>query len=123
MLLHWFNFTLCHFLSPSYPRFTQTHPTDPPDFILALLQSIFKEKNSGYVRALIKLNATSTMATKDSLTAHKLQILLAYEHFHDLAPAYLSGITVVLLTHLFNSINLPSVLDHIQIILPSGLFT
>lgn len=48
---------------------------------------------------------------------------MAYEHFHDLAPAYLPGITAALLTLLFNSVGLPSVLDHTQLILPLGRFT
>lgn len=46
---------------------------------------------------------------------------MAYEHFHDLAPAYLPGITKALLTLLFNSISLPS--DHTQLIQPLGHFT
>lgn len=86
-------------------------------YLLALLQSILKENSSEYVTNLVKWHHLHNGNKTQPLSELKVRILMASEHFHDLAPTYLSSIPAILLTILFNLLNLPPVLDHIQLIL------
>lgn len=108
------------FLLPSCPSITQSRPTHVPAFILTLPQSIFKgEKKSEYVTTWIKLSTTSRLAMNEGFSLHlqgNTHSLWPVSNSRQ-DPAYLSGITAVLVTPLFNPIGLPSDQDQTPLVL------